>query len=196
LTEKRSTEVPVPGGGPASADNAVEGEIAARFWGRVRVLASRFLRDRAAAEDVAQETMRRVIEALRSNRLENPDALAGFVFQTARNVCLHYSRSRRRGEAALSRFAYSAAQQFEEDPLGGALGRERMEQLRTAIDRLDSRDRELLHLFYVEGLGAADVAERLGTTAGAVRVRKHRALQEIIEMINRRNVSPDAGTKE
>ena len=43
----------------------------------------------AEAEDVAQETLRRVLAALEAGRVANLEALPGFVFQTARHLCLH-----------------------------------------------------------------------------------------------------------
>src|SRR5215210_944472 len=80
--------------------DAVSDEIAVelndRFWKRLCVFAARRLRDRYAAEDVAQETLRRALEALRDRRVENLDALPAFIFQTARNICMHYGRSVRR----------------------------------------------------------------------------------------------------
>ena len=59
-------------GAPLSAPIPVsisELDLAARYWDRVRLFALRRLRDAARAEDVAQEVMRRVLEALRANEL-------------------------------------------------------------------------------------------------------------------------------
>lgn len=46
--------------------------------------------------------------------------------------------------------------------------------LRQEIGRLPYRDRELLHLYYVLDLPAAEVAAVLGITVGAVKTRLHR----------------------
>src|SRR5262249_15834643 len=45
-------------------------ELTAQFWDRLRFFAMRRLRDAALAEDVAQETLRRTLEALRGGRIE------------------------------------------------------------------------------------------------------------------------------
>lgn len=169
---------------PAGSDrDALEAAIADRFWDRVRLLAACFLRDRAAAEDVAQETIRRVIEAIRGDRIENREAIAGFVLQTARNICLHQSRSNRRRNVAMTRIVagYAVSTASEPDPLHDLLSEERRSLLEGAIGRLEASDRELLRLFFTEGLSAEEVGLRLGLTPAAARVRKHRALQRVQE---------------
>jgi RNA polymerase sigma-70 factor (ECF subfamily) len=45
-----------------------------------------------------------------------------------------------------------------------------------ALDALSSRDREVLVMRYLEQLGAAEIAEALGITEGAVKARLLRAL--------------------
>ena len=177
--------------GPIEAER-LESEIVHRFWGRVRLLALRFLRDAAAAEDVAQETMRRVVESMRGDRIRNREALPGFVLQTARNICLHHARSGRRQHLAVTRLegGFAGSPSPSADPLQDLLSRERIEVLRSAIDRLDDSDRQLLWLLFGEGLDAAEAGSRLGLEPGAIRVRKHRALQKVV-----RNVSGDEGTR-
>jgi RNA polymerase sigma-70 factor, ECF subfamily len=181
----------------SGGDEELESEIVGRFWGRVRLLAARFLRDAAAAEDVAQETMRRVVEALRVDRIQNRDALPGFVLQTARNICLHYSRSNRRQNVGLTRLTHGfAGSPAVENPLHNLLSRERVELLRTAIDRLDEADKQLLWLFFGEGLDASEVGRRLQLEPGAARVRKHRVLQKVMDFVETSgNVSGDEGTR-
>lgn len=163
-----------------------ESELASRFWDRIRVFAARRLQDAAIAEDVAQETLRRVIEAVRAGRVENPDAIAGFVFQTAKHICMHAHRSAGREVRAMQRL---------DDPDGSAERRptaldhliteERRTEVRSALEALSPEDRELLRALYYEQLETAALATRLGLTAGALRVRKHRALQRLAEALER-----------
>src|SRR6516162_596478 len=54
-------------------------DLALRFSERLTLFAARRLRDRNAAEDVAQEALRRTLEALRAGRIENELALPGFL---------------------------------------------------------------------------------------------------------------------
>jgi RNA polymerase sigma factor (sigma-70 family) len=170
-----------------SADLAVE--LNDRFWKRLCVFAARRVRDRSAAEDVAQETLRRVLEALRDNRIEKLEALPAFVFQTARNICLHYGRSARREQGALLKFrgGMQDSSGDEEDALVCLIDEARQQEVRNAMQELNEDDRELLRLLYVEGLKSSEIATRLGVDAGTLRVRKHRALKRLAERLG--NVS-------
>jgi RNA polymerase sigma-70 factor (ECF subfamily) len=157
-----------------------EGELVARFHQRIRLFAARRVEDAAAAEDVAQETLSRVIEALRANRVEHTEALPAFVFQTARNVCLHWVRSATRERGAFTRLEHETASPNDAgDPLGALISEERARTVRAALDRLDADDRALLTMLFFHGLDALEVSRRLVITTATLRVRKHRALRRL-----------------
>ncbi|MEO8034273.1 MAG: sigma-70 family RNA polymerase sigma factor [Acidobacteriota bacterium] len=166
---------------PEGSAEALAAHLTERFWMRLRMFAVRRLKDRNAAEDVAQETIRRVLEALRDQRIRNLDALPAFVFQTARNICLHEARSARREGAALFMFGGNQATTTgpEDDPVTSLIDRARREEVRAATQRLGPEDRELLQLLYGDGADNAEIARRLGIDPGALRVRKHRALKRL-----------------
>lgn len=167
--------------------SAFESELAARFRERIRMFAARRLGDHVAAEDVAQETLRRVVEALRAARVEDLGALPGFVFQTARNICLQRHRSAIREARALSLWAAhdSAA---DPDALVALISEERCAAVRRALEELNHDDRALLRALYFESGETGDVAERMGVSAGALRVRKHRALLRLSELLHSREL--------
>ncbi|HYS53343.1 MAG TPA: sigma-70 family RNA polymerase sigma factor [Thermoanaerobaculia bacterium] len=173
----------------SSADE-IAVDLSNRFWKRLCIFAARRLRDRSAAEDVAQETLRRALQALRQQRVENLEALPAFIFQTARNICLHYGRSARREEGALLRFraGMQSSSGEESDPLIALVDEARREGVRSAIEHMPPDDRDLLRMLYIDGLESSDIARRLGVDPGTLRVRKHRALKRLSELIG--NVSP------
>ena len=124
--------------------------------------------------------MRRVVEALRANQVEHPEALPAFVFQTARHVCLHWVRSAARERVAFIRLERETSSPSDQgDALGTLISQERTRSVRAALDRLNAGDRELLTLLFYHDLAASDVSERLGITTTALRVRKHRALRRL-----------------
>jgi RNA polymerase sigma-70 factor (ECF subfamily) len=176
---------PIPGdrySGAASdpAEPLDESECVRRFWDRVRLFALRRTGDGVAAEDIAQETLRRVLQALRERRVENLVALPAFVFQTALHVCQHHNRSAGREGRALLRLHQGAEPAPRGgDPLHALIGQERRAEVRRALETLDPSDRELVRMLYYEQLESAEAAQRLGITAGALRVRKHRALERL-----------------
>jgi RNA polymerase sigma-70 factor (ECF subfamily) len=163
--------------------DALAAQLSERFRDRLRFFAARRLRDRDAAEDVAQEVLRRTLEALRAGKVENREALPAFLFQTARNVCMQWGRSEGRKSRAFTRLHTGGEEDPEADPLAELITEERREKVREAFERLGPGDREVLRLSYVEALGAEEIATQLNLTAGAVRVRRHRALNRLAEIM-------------
>ena len=163
-----------------------EAEIAGRFRERLCLFAARRVNDAAAAEDVAQETLRRVIDAMRAGRVANPVAFPAFVFQTARHVCLQSYRASGREGRAMHRLhhEHDAHRQEAPDPLAALVSEERANRVRDALGGLSPSDRELLRLLYHQDMQTADVASRLGLTREAVRVRRHRALRRLGELLD------------
>ena len=167
--------------GPGSPDDA-ESALAGRFWDRIRLFATRRLGSVAAAEDVAQETLRRVTEALRAGKVRQQEALPGFVFQTALHICLQHHRSSDREARALSRVSAST-DAVSPDALAGLISEERRTALHRGLGRMKDEDRELLRQLYFHDRQPDEVARTLGLTPGALRVRKHRALQRLAELL-------------
>jgi RNA polymerase sigma-70 factor (ECF subfamily) len=176
---------PVP---HASGDVLDETTLVRQFRERLRLFALRRLRDSAAAEDVAQETLRRVLEACRAGRLENPSALPAFIFQTAQNICLQHFRSTSREGRALLRLSGEDHSQHETHPLATLIGDERRKVVRKALAQLSPDDRELLRLVYYEETESDVLAQRLGVTPGALRVRKHRVLARLAALLTAREI--------
>jgi RNA polymerase sigma factor (sigma-70 family) len=160
--------------------NELTASLSETFFERLHVFAARRLRDIDAAEEVAQEALRRALEALRSGRVANRNALPAFLFETARNICLQRHRSAGREARALERLGgaetHGASAPHALDSLIAA---EDIQQVRQALNRLDPQERDVLLWSYRDGLDAAEIGERLGITPGAVRVRRHRALSRL-----------------
>lgn len=175
-TSGTATIVPeVPAGLPREAD------IAGRFRERLRLFAARRLGNAAAAEDVAQETLRRTVDALRAGKIADPAAFPAFVFATARHVCQQQHRSAGREDRALHRLHgdSSALAPAVPDPLVALVSEERARRVREALGGLAESDCALLRMLYHEQLDTSDVASRLGLSPSALRVRKHRALKRL-----------------
>lgn len=154
--------------------------LEARFLTRLRWFATRWLGDAQAGEDAAQEAMRRVVQALAEGRVREPQALPGFVYQTARHVCSHRNRAAGRERRMLSR--YGSERLLEEpapDPLHELLTDERKAEVRGALAAMQEEDRKLLAALYIHEQNPQQVAAELQLTAGALRTRKHRALKRL-----------------
>lgn len=194
-----------PSDSPASQANdesldatRAEAELSERYSARLLMFASRRTGDANAAEDIAQETLRTVIDALRGGRVENLAALPGFVFTTARNLCMHWTRSAGRENSALSRFQVDSdlSRATPADPLTGMIAEDQRKRVRHALDALPPDDRILLSMLYYDGVGSDVAAMKLNITPAAVRVRKHRALTRLAMLLgeSKGNKTDEAGT--
>lgn len=181
------------------AREEAEGELAPRFARPLRVMAARRLGDPAEGEDVAQETLSRVVVALREGRLRDPAALPSYVFETARHLCLQRLRRRGRAGRALLRLAREPRQGEEGGVLRRLVHLEKVTALRRLLAGLSSDEQELLRLAFAEGLTSEEIGLRLGIEAGAARGRKHRLLRRLAASLDagedQRNSESEAGTR-
>jgi RNA polymerase sigma factor (sigma-70 family) len=60
---------------------------------------------------------------------------------------------------------------------------ERRARVRTALESLAREDRDLLRALYFDQLDTSELSARLGVSHGALRVRKHRALQRLADVL-------------
>jgi RNA polymerase sigma factor (sigma-70 family) len=182
VTEEDSVRQPPDGAGEPEriVENLDRGALWSRFHARLLILGMRRLGSRADAEDMAQDALQRVTKALDDHRLREPGALPAFVYQTALHVCQQSLRKRYRERRALEGYARSSV---EESGVGHALtdliDEERRRVVRLALQSLGRDDRELLEQLYTRDADPDELAARLGISAGALRVRKHRALQRL-----------------
>ncbi|MCX6463972.1 MAG: sigma-70 family RNA polymerase sigma factor [Pseudonocardiales bacterium] len=176
----------------------------ARLLAEVRPVVLRYSRARlrdgaggaSSADDVAQEVCLAVLTALPGYRDRGRPFLA-FVHRVARNVVTDVVRRRGRdridprvrtdGPDALPQLAADPAHAPESRVLVAELGRE----LGDWLARLPAVQREVVVLRVALGLPAADVAEMLGTTPGAVRVAQHRAIGRLRATAAARPGGPD-----
>ncbi len=199
--QNSSMDVRLDPGSTAPDYETAERELSSRFGDRIRIFAAHRLHDAAAAEDIAQDTLRTVVSALRERKIQNLDALPGFVFTTARNLCMHWTRSVARETSAFHRFHNANADVPAEsrDALRDLIDQDRRRIVRKALSELSPDDRNLLTLLYFRGLSSEEAAATLSITTAAVRVRKHRALQRLARFLGDEaagNTTDDAGTSD
>jgi RNA polymerase sigma-70 factor (ECF subfamily) len=151
-------------GGPGAA--AAEAELCRVFAPRVRLYGLRHLRDEDRTRDLVQAVLLAVLEAARAGRIEEPDKLDRFVLATSRHLALRARAAERRsaGDEPLAALAVPEVEAVSLRALGQCY----------AV--LDDRARAVVALTFQEDRSAEDIAARLSTTAGNVRVLRHRAV--------------------
>lgn len=132
-----------------------------------RVIGAR-VSDRAAAEDLVQETVVRVLSA--AGRVE-PGMLEPYAIVTARNLVASRWKeqdTQRRNQHRVVDLRPPAA------PDEGLLQREESDAIAQALARLSEAERRTLLAHEVSGQDTRSLADELGTTAGAVAAQLNR----------------------
>lgn len=134
---------------------------------------------RDVAEDLAQDTFARAMVAIEgySGRSEFSSWLHGVALNVARN---HWRANERAARGSAQLELLEACRDLRAGQLDEAhQAKLRVKILFRVLDELSASLREAFVLRYVEGRSAAETAERLGVEPGAVRVRAHRARQQV-----------------
>ncbi|NJD31081.1 MAG: sigma-70 family RNA polymerase sigma factor [Gammaproteobacteria bacterium] len=149
------------------------------FQDRVFRLAYSILRDRAAAEDAAQETFVRVWKAL--PRFDGRAALGTWIYAITRNTCLMELR-RRRPTVSFDDPESTEAMHAAADIATGPAGDPERDNLLRLVDTLPRNQQEAVRLFYLEDRSYEAVAEQLGMPLGTVKNLLHRARKRLMEL--------------
>ena len=145
-----------------------------RYFPIIREKCSRMLRDRAEAQDVAQETFRRLWSD--RDRLHAPDAVVSWIYRTSTRLAVdRYRRARRQDARA---FASDEVAGPEPDA-GTRLDASRM--LARIAERVPADELEVAILSRVDGLRQDEIARVLGCSDRTVR----RLLQKLESRLSR-----------
>ena len=157
---------------------AVETELCRRFAPRVRLYGLRHLRDEDRARDLVQAVLLVLVEAVRAARIEEPEHVDRFVLGACRNVVARI----RDGEA---RAIPVDPADLEVPGLMPTLERLDTPALLRCLVKLDVRSRVVVHMCFHDDATAEEIGTHLGTTAGNVRVLRHRAIAQLRQCLDR-----------
>ena len=157
----------------ADGDPEAEAEVCRRMGPRIRLYGLRHLRSASAADDLVQQVLLKMLEALRAGRLREPDKLAQFALGTCRMTVVDLRRSARRQERLLAEFG---ADLMPDQPPMPQLDDA---QLARCVQTLKERERSVVVLTFYDEQTAAEAAGFLGISEANVRVIRHRAVRQL-----------------
>jgi len=169
-------------------DSAAFGELVRRYGDSVLGYLTRMSGSRERAEDLFQETFKRVHE--KSHTFRGPQ-FKGWLFRIATRVAVDgVRRNKRMKTISLNQGSDCAGQDGEPlaavvasdnscNPSEQAVRAERTEQVRQAIELLPARQRATLVLAYYQQLSYREVATVLGCSEGTVKTQMYRALRAL-----------------
>ncbi|WP_188490778.1 sigma-70 family RNA polymerase sigma factor [Williamsia phyllosphaerae] len=151
----------------------------------VRPLVVRYCRARVgagerhslSADDVAQEVCMAVMTALPRYSDQGRPFMA-FVY----GIAAHKVADAHRGAARVKADPVETipeAMDVDDGPEQMALNADASRRMSELLDRLPEKQREVLVMRLVMGMSAEETADAIGSTAGAVRVAQHRALNKL-----------------
>jgi RNA polymerase sigma-70 factor (ECF subfamily) len=178
-----------------AGEKAAFGELVRRHQQRIHRLAVHMLRDRADAEDVAQETFIRAFQALA--RFDGRSEVATWFYRITVNLSLNRIRSRKTLRATHDsedpRLDALLTDQRPEtsNPAASAQRRELYLMLCEGIDQLSETLRTTLILVCIEGRSHEDVSAILGAPEGTIAWRIHEARRKLKEFLSARGFDPE-----
>jgi RNA polymerase sigma-70 factor, ECF subfamily len=131
--------------------------------------------NRPAAEDLVQDCFMRILRY--KSTFRDDSEFVPWMFGVARNTCLGYLR-KHGAEVVGDEGVEIAAEAVEHDPAAEQQG----EILRRALLALPAERREVLVLSRYEFKTYEEIADVLGCSVGAVKVRAHRAMKQLKEV--------------
>jgi RNA polymerase sigma-70 factor (ECF subfamily) len=154
-----------------------------RHAARVHGFLLRHVRDRARADDLLQMTWLNVHRA-RETFNEN-ERFTAWLYTIANNVRRDEGRKQGRDQSDLTNDGL-----LPEPPRGAGADDERVAQVQAALASIQENYREVIILHRWHDLSFGEIAEVLGTTEGAVKLRAHRGYLALREAL------ASAGVKE
>ena len=131
------------------------------------------VRDKQTAEDLAQVTFLRLWKAIRSYDTDK-GSFQSFTFAIARNLIIDWHRKKRP-------VSLEAIGEIEErdDTMERVIQHEAVDRVREALAQLPAEDRQLVMLRHFEEVSYEEIATIMGKQEGAVRVKLHRILRQL-----------------
>lgn len=150
----------------------------------VYTLARRMVGDPHLAADVAQESLIRAWRAL--PRFRGDSRLSTWLYRITVNTAhTHRKRARRHAGPSLDEFHELPAPEDASHPVFAGEILEIRDRLRTALDRLPPGQREVVVLKDIYGWSHAEIAETIGISETAAKVRLHRARAKLARDLER-----------
>ena len=152
-----------------------------QFQGDIYVWIMRIVRDPGIAEDLTVETLWRIYRARQQFR---PDGnFAAWARRIATNLAIDHLRSKRPEQTLLAESAGAS-------PPDHLLQQETREKIQQAFRRLPAKLQVAVTLALIEDQPYDEIADALGTSVGAVKLRVFRAVRILRKQLNHLGVRP------
>ena len=160
--------------------------LVARYATPAVNLVARMVRDRALAEDLAQDAFARAFDRLAT--YDQQHRFASWFFQILHNVTIDHLRRKRPPTVSLDEMEAAGHPGFAADAPGAPDAQAEQADLARALDaaltRLRAEYREAVVLRYREDLSVQEIAGIMGVPVGTVKTHLHRARKELASILS------------
>jgi RNA polymerase sigma factor (sigma-70 family) len=153
--------------------------LASRWHPRLLRHAARLTGDADAAEDAVQEAWVAIARGL--GRLVDPAAFGAWALRITGRRCADWIARRQR-----TRRRFTALEAAADVPVAPAERADDVALVREAVRRLETPERALLAMHYVEGLSLGEIAGALGVPVGTVKSRLYHARERLRAVLEAR----------
>lgn len=154
--------------------------LVAKYGKRVLSIAAGLVRNRADAEDLAQEAFVKAFQSL--SRFRASDPFGPWIYRIVTNLSLDLLRSRRRRE--MDQEIQDAPAPSSHQPESQLLSRELGRRVDQAIESLPEMQRVVARLSLIEEFSRAEVAAMTGLSEGTVRSHLSHARERLRDVLH------------
>ena len=165
----------------SGGDRAAFGRLVERYETRVRAVALALGSDPATADDVAQETFLAAHKGLAG--IEDPAAFPGWIVRVAHNAAVTILRRRGLAPEVRADFEGLAIVSPADSPERAASREAVRREVRSALQRLDERERLAITLRHHAGLSYAQIAEAMAVPHSTIKGLLERATNRLRERL-------------
>ena len=129
----------------------------------------------ADARDILQNAFVRAFRHL--GRCGDPDRFDGWLFKITANLCR--TEGRKAGKRTMTPLESVTLETERPGPAEAAEAASARSRIREVLETLPEDQREAVVLFYMQGMGVSEVAEAVGASRSAVKMRLMRARESL-----------------
>jgi RNA polymerase sigma-70 factor (ECF subfamily) len=171
-----------------AGDESVVAEIGGRYGQELRLFCQRITYNEALAEDIVQDVL---MTCCRHDAAVKPTgSLRGWLYRVTRNRAIDELRKRHphirlSAIATPDRMWSDSAIPLDPvtTPAGRAIKEDRARRVKMAIDALDEDLREVVVLYFFQGLPREQVAEAVGLSLSGAKARLAKATRQLREQL-------------
>jgi RNA polymerase sigma factor (sigma-70 family) len=175
--------------GSSMTPEELSSHLNARFRGPLLTFFQRRVKDHALAQDLTQEVLLRVMQAVDRQRIENPES---FVFRVAANLLYDQKRRYvRDGEPAFIPIDDAVETELEQElvedwsPERVLLGRDSLFEVIRSLGTLSDRTRDIFVLYKIENMKQKDIAALYGINQSTVEKHVVKAVAYLMKRYGR-----------